>query len=258
MSSGDEFYVGYETTAPAGIARHTRKAVVALVLLAALVGVLLVLNQKRFSPGVFEFGVEREFVGVLRAEPYPVLQVARPGLAADIPGASSYLLVGFGKYGPGEETTALDGRAVRLSGSLIYRDDVTMIEVATGTVEALPAAESRELSTLVPLDIEYLGSRTLAGEVVDSKCFLGVMKPGNLKPHRSCAARCISGGVPPVLVVRDDEGAATYYLLAGEDGRAVNAEVLGLIAEPVEISGRVERRGELLVLLADPASYRRL
>ena len=40
-----------------------------------------------------------------------------------------------------------------------------------------------------------LGAVTLTGEIVDSKCFLGVMNPGNLKPHKACAIRCISGGI---------------------------------------------------------------
>jgi hypothetical protein len=34
--------------------------------------------------------------------------------------------------------------------------------------------------------------------------------------------------------------------------------VLELIAEPVEITGEVERKGELLILRADPATYRRV
>lgn len=53
-----------------------------------------------------------------------------------------------------------------------------------------------------------LGETTLKGEIVDSKCYLGVMNPGNLKAHRACAINCIQGGVPPVLLVRDGGGAS--------------------------------------------------
>ena len=42
----------------------------------------------------------------------------------------------------------------------------------------------------------------LRGEIVDSKCYLGVMNPGEGTVHRDCAARCLSGGLPPMLVVR--------------------------------------------------------
>ena len=42
------------------------------------------------------------------------------------------------------------------------------------------------------------------GEIVDPKCFFGVMKPGEGKPHKDCAIRCILGGIPPVLKVTDE------------------------------------------------------
>ena len=92
---------------------------------------------------------------------------------------------------------------------------------------------------------------------MDSKCFLGVMNPGQLTPHRACAIRCISGGVPPMLLVRQSDGSAIYLLLVSSGGKAVNKQVLDLVAEPVEITGEVERQGELLILRADPATYRR-
>ena len=103
-----------------------------------------------------------------------------------------------------------------------------------------------------------LGEQTFLGEIVDSKCFLGVMKPGHLKPHRSCAVRCISGGVPPVLLVRDADGNATYLLLVGSNGEALNHQVLDLIAEPVEVTGRLWRYDNWLVLRADLEAIRRL
>jgi len=103
-----------------------------------------------------------------------------------------------------------------------------------------------------------LGQVTLVGEIVDSKCYLGVMKPGNTKTHRDCAARCISGGIPPVFLVRDAQGNAGYYLLVGKDGETLNHEVLGMIAEPLEISGELRRLGDLMSLRADPATFRRL
>ena len=103
-----------------------------------------------------------------------------------------------------------------------------------------------------------LGTQTLVGEIVDSKCFLGVMNPGQLTPHRACAIRCISGGVPPVLLVRQKDGPSIYLLLVSADGQPVTPPVLEMGAEPVAITGEVERQGELLILRADPARYRKL
>ena len=49
----------------------------------------------------------------------------------------------------------------------------------------------------------------------------------------------------------------TRILQAGWN-RPVNKQVLNLDAEPVEITGEVERQGELLILQAEPATYRRV
>ena len=65
-------------------------------------------------------------------------------------------------------------------------------------------------------------------------------------------------GVPPVLLVRQKDGPAIYLLLVSADGKPVNKQVLNFVAESVEITGDVERQGELLILRADPATYRRV
>jgi hypothetical protein len=50
------------------------------------------------------------------------------------------------------------------------------------------------------------------------------MKPGFGKPHRSCAVRCISGGVPPILRIKDEKGETNYLMLIGSDDQAINEE----------------------------------
>ena len=93
---------------------------------------------------------------------------------------------------------------------------------------------------------------TLAGEIVDSKCYLGVMNPGNGKVHRDCAARCLSGGIPPAFVVKDASGVSKTLVLSNA-GRLHE-----FVAEPVEISGRLLRSNGMFELRADPGSIRRL
>ena len=61
-----------------------------------------------------------------------------------------------------------------------------------------------------------------------------------------------------MLLVRQTNGPALYFLLVSRDAKPVNKQVLNLVAEPVEIAGEVERQGELLILRADPATYRRV
>jgi hypothetical protein len=84
------------------------------------------------------------------------------------------------------------------------------------------------------------------------------MNPGQLTPHRACAIRCISGGIPPVLLLRSQNGPAVYLLLVSANGKPVNQQVLDYVAEPVEITGEVERQGDFLILRADPAAYLRI
>ena len=84
------------------------------------------------------------------------------------------------------------------------------------------------------------------------------MKPGNAKTHRACAIRCISGGVPPVLVVRTPAGNRSYYQLTDLAGGPVNRRILDKVALPVEITGELLRYGDVLVLRAAPETYRLL
>ena len=250
----DEFYIGWETKATPGIGKTVRRAVVALLLIALLLAVALAISQRMIGASVFEWGNVKIFSGILQATPYPHLLVPRPGNADGQSHFSTYYLVAPWKFGLKPETIApFDGKSVTLKGTLIYRGDQTMIEVAENSIQL---EKTNSTSVALPKIIS-LGRQTLTGEIVDSKCFLGVMNPGQLTPHRACAIRCISGGIPPVLLVRQENGPPIYLLLVSADGKPVNQQVLDLIAEPVEIIGEVERQGELLVLHADPATYRR-
>jgi hypothetical protein len=181
-----------------------------------------------------------------------MLWVRRPGSATSATAWSSYLVVAQGKHGARDELSKFDGSWVELRGSLIHRGGDTMIE--------WNADEPRSLANLsgAPPGVTALGTQTLVGEIVDSKCFLGVMAPGDTKAHRACATRCIAGGIPPLLLVRDAIGRAFYILLTAEDGTALNDAVLPFVAEPVEITGQLSRRGERLILGVDPSNIRRL
>ncbi len=67
------------------------------------------------------------------------------------------------------------------------------------------------------------------------------MKPGHGKIHKSCAIRCISGGIPPVLAIRKDNQYIDYYFLTNQKGEPVNQKVLQHIGKKVRISGLVEQ-----------------
>lgn len=259
QKQNDEFYVGYMPEAPDGHAKLIRKSVLGLFGLAIVLAAALLVSQKAFYPSVFEFGVNTSFEGIIQEKPYPVLLVERPGDVGKLPGYSQYYLVSFGKYGAQEVVKGLNGKRVRLEGSLIYRDNQTMIEVLEGTVETVGDASSDIASfSAGVLSGKSLGTFELAGEIVDSKCFLGVMNPGELKPHKACATRCISGGAPPIFIARDGDGVTNYFLLVSQDGRMVNDQILPLVADPIQIKGEVIQQDNLMLLKADPATYQRI
>ena len=247
----DDFYIGWQPRGPTRIAARTRGAVVLLLALGLGVALVAVASQGRFDRGTFEYGVEREFTGLLVERPYPLLIVPSSDGAAP---PTTHYLVKFGKHGAADVVAGLDGRAVRITGSAIHDDGQHMIEVAD--IATIDAASDTALAAFASAVEQPLGTLTLTGEIVDSKCHLGVMKPGRGRPHKECAVRCISGGIPPVLRVLSRDGGAVYLLLVGADGRAINREVLDWVAEPVEITGRVVRQRGLLVLYAEPATYR--
>ena len=243
------FYVGYRSEAPPALARTVRRRVIGLLTVTAVVAIALVAAQGRFAVAFFEFGQLRVFEGFVSEHPYPTLLVERPS-SAGIP-FSRYLLSVPGKKGAQEALAGLDGKKVRFEGTLVYRDDQTMIEIAPDSIS--PATGD---NAAVAGNPESLGRLRLRGEVVDSKCYLGVMKPGNLKAHRSCAIRCISGGIPPVFVARDESDNAVYLLLVGTDNRALGSEILDIVADPLEVEGEVLRDGALLILKADRDAFR--
>jgi hypothetical protein len=238
----DAFYIGYLPKAPAGLSKWIARIAVALVLGGLGIAAILVIDQPPFSDSRFEFGVYREYHGIVDYWPYPMLRT----------GAASFLLVAPGKHGLTGVIAPIEGSSIRLQGALIERGRDRMLEVLPASVhEAAPLAIG-PLSKAVPL-----GSVKLRGEIVDSKCYLGVMNPGEGKVHRDCAARCISGGIPPAMIARDASGDARLLLLVGANGRALNREVLPFVAEPVEISGTLVGYGSSLILKAEPSSFRR-
>src|SRR6266536_2075856 len=133
----DEFYIGWEDKAPPCIGSRVRRAVVFLLTLAVVLGVLLAVGQRTIGVSVFECGKVKGFSGILKSQPYPHLLVARPGVSDGQSAFSSYYLVKPFKFGLDSETAdRLDGKAVSLKGTLIYRGGQTMIEVADNSIRA--------------------------------------------------------------------------------------------------------------------------
>ena len=234
----DEFYIGYEPLMPPAMARRVRAAAVGLVVLALFVSGALVLAQGRFTHATFEFGRPRVFEGVLVEFPYPALIAS--AASGDV--STVYWLVGPGKHGAAEFVKGRDGSRVTLNGMLIERDGDRMIEITS----AGAMTTRGERVAIEPL--HSLGSVTLAGEIVDSKCHLGVMKPGEGPTHRDCAVRCLLGRVMPMVVTQEARREMSRVALLDRDGRPFSDSFDGVVGRPVEVRGELLARGPMRFL----------
>jgi hypothetical protein len=153
-------------------------------------------------------------------------------------------LVGPGKHGAEAMLAHLPDGPVTVRGKRIERGGMQMFEVVEAH-GAAAAGEARRDSTP-----RSGATVTLRGEIVDSKCFLGVMNPGEGAVHRDCARRCLSGGIPPMLLVRDGAGREQLVALVSRSGGRI-PELAGLAGSAAEVSGALVRDGREYVLYVE-------
>ena len=245
----EEFFVGYLSMSRRA-ARFSLAAAASIAVAALLLGTAFAAFQRPPGDGLHAEAYGVRETGLLLASPYPHLRT----LNADGT-IATLLFTGWVKNNvdlPAEKI----GQAVIATGNRYERAGLRMLE-GGGDFEAARELSPVDLERLISLPAEDLASVTLRGEIVDSKCYAGRMRPGVGHGHRACAQLCILGGIPPVLVTVGVDGHETHYLLASLQGGPVNEAVAPFAAEPVEVRGRLERRGDLQVLHIDPAEIRR-
>lgn len=241
------FYVGYHPTAPADVGRAVRRSVTALLAGVAAIAVGVAASQDRADPGVFEYGTLQTLHGQLREFPYPSLLVPVDDSGGRRAAYVRYLLVAEGKHGAQTLTAGLDGQWADLRGTRIARGAREMLEVAAAGVTVTPPAPNVRLGIPMPAPVSR-GTVTLRGEIVDGKCWLGVMKPATGGVHRGCATRCVSGGIPPLLMTTDASGVVRHYLLADGEGRAAGRQFAEFVGRRVELTGALIEDADLPIL----------
>jgi len=96
--------------------------------------------------------------------------------------------------------TSLTNKSIQLEGTLSHYKGKNVLELTNGADAYLGLSNS---TITLPVAQKPLGNKKIRGEIIDPKCFFGVMKPGSGKTHKSCAARCLSGGIPAVAYTAD-------------------------------------------------------
>ena len=249
MKKNDEFYVPYiEGSLGKNTKRTLKRFTFLAILLIIVAAVLFSTSQKPFKNSTFELISASKITGVFHENPYPMLRVE---VAKNT--FKNVLLLGFGKSSANpyleklqNEIKDLSGKTLSIEGNLIYYNGKTLIQITDDekvTLEAVPKVK-------IPKK-ERISEMTLTGEIIDPKCYFGVMKPGKGKIHRSCAVRCISGGIPPVLATTDKNNLAQYFLLTNLKGHPINNDILSYIGKPSKITGIVEKMEDWYILKMD-------
>ena len=241
---------------PKSLKRFVVPWLIGNIVLAVGIAVVIASQHREPGDGVWETGSITKIEGTLVIDPYPLLRTSE----------GTYLLVEQGKIGAIDRVKDLRaGNNYEISGYIIERVGRKVLEIDS-SIENPIRAIGGDLSVPIGFDFadistivsEMLGTHTLRGEIVDPKCYLGVMQPGDGKTHKTCATLCIKGGIPPMFLVRDKQGNTAAYLLTDAEGKAFPESHHEYIADPIELTGEVYRDGDLLTLRADLDSIRRL
>ncbi|NNE42564.1 MAG: hypothetical protein HKN14_16790, partial [Marinicaulis sp.] len=195
--------------------------------------------------------------GVLSMHPYPMVRIADPSSSS---GVRTVLVVAQGKCTSSLNLKSVSGQTVHASGVLIERRNRQMLEVPPFLQDWLAVVDQRlpDSNLLASPPVETVGWARLAGTIMDSKCFFGVMRPGRGKTHKACASLCIRGGIPPSYWVRTADGRESVMLMTDANGDPMSMDILPLVADPVEADGEIVRVGDLLQFRADAGAFRRI
>jgi hypothetical protein len=237
----DEFYIGYEPGVSAGIARRLRRAVPGLIAVLLVAAAVATLAQRPLPAATFEYGRPRAVRGWLTLRPTPTLHVR------DGDRTTRYWLVGRGKFGADADLAGFTDGWVSLDGTEIAREHWRMLEIVPGSVRRVASPESPPVAD--PVTRRAFQGR---GEIIDSKCFLGVMNPGQGAAHRDCAVRCLSGGVPLMFAYRNANGGSHLALLLSAPAGVPGPEWKQLAGTSVDIRGELLVRGDEEVIVLEP------
>jgi hypothetical protein len=260
----EEFYIGWQGTSPPGISKHVLRTIICFLLLVIVVGFVVSRNQKKFGTGSFEFGKLTELTGNFSYQPVPSLRVAA---GSDLIGNQATVtipLIGFGKFGAEgvmktlEKQTGQEFESMKLTlkGTLLYNDGKLLMQIDANDQPLVGAIKPSTMD--INTGGVDLGEVSIKGEIVDPKCYFGVMKPGIGKPHKDCAIRCILGGIPPVLRVATATNETNYYLVVGPNGEPMNTKLKDFVAEPVCVKARAVKHNDWIVLYTSERLLTRL
>ena len=242
LADKDSFYIGWSEQ----LDEHQKKAIKKFIIITKSIAVLFLTlftyKQHRIANSAYLYAHQETYSGIINTKPFPHLSYLSGNDPYGNPIYTVVPLVNAFKFGATEIIQKFlmqhPSGGAKIKGTVINRyDDSTktfVLELTSGE-NAITSVNSYGAQSIKEIPA---GIVKLRGEIIDPKCYIGAMNPGQGKTHRSCAIRCISGGIMPMLVYREN-GKEKYVVVLGPNKEPINNKVLPYVAEPVEITGQL-------------------
>jgi hypothetical protein len=250
-SDPKKFFIGWAPDWNEGWEGFHRNVVRLIGILVIGFSAMMVFLQPSYKDSSFDFPNLSQVAGILFKHPVPHI------VAED----EAYLLTGFGKFGASDDIRVVEeeyginteGMAVEISGTRINYDNHTLYELTLGKASLEIQAG---IDTVAQNMVHSVGDSVfITGEIIDPKCFFGAMNPANGKIHRSCAIRCLSGGIPAVFAASHEQAPTTYYIITDKEGNSVNQWLIPYVGEPVSIRGLARDFHNWKWIMIDPEKH---
>ena len=265
-SEKKHFFVGWNPVNHYTIYRFALRTGIWLGLGLLITGFFVSKSQRKLGPFAIDYDHVKEIRGWLMSKPMPILRMLDGKDSDGNPLFRNILLVDGFKHGADASVLKFLGkdsiRYVKLRGYVSRKyiscgkkdepagampslqgiagsPEFPLMELENGMYSFEP---EKEPFTYFPEKLVDVGSSTINGEILDAKCYLGAMNPGFGKTHMSCAIRCISGGIMPMIVYRLN-GKENFALLEGERGEFINNRILPYVGRKLSISGHIMSYG---------------
>lgn len=243
------FFVGY-LGIPKGLGVFL--GFISIMLLTAFATSAALIGGTQDDPGKagFRFDYGRQTLeGVIAAKPYPVLHVTKGNKR--IKAGRTLMLSGQGKSGAMKSVAALDGQLVEAKGIILRRGELDMLQLFPRKRGIKKLADQADIPQSTPI-----GTWRVQGEICDGKCIAGAMNPGRGLAHKACANLCLEGDIPPVFVSSKPVEGHEFLLVGDVNGGPLNKELYDYVGQFVDVEAKIEKRGDVLVLLIDPKKVR--
>ena len=251
----DYFYIGWMPKIHILYQKFIKKILLVIFCMFSILIIIISYNQKHIAKSFFIFNKEVLWKGQLSLKPFPSLICLNGKDNYGNPKYEIFPIVNANKFGADSIINDIlknqgKDNQYAIQGNYLQRDDITIIELSEG-INSIQKMNSLNQFPEKIQESEGVNISELVGEIIDPKCYFGAMNPGEGKPHRSCAIRCIAGGIMPMFHYIE-KGKNCYAVLVSSDNSSINQSIAPFVGEQVKIKGNIKKFGNWSVIYLNP------